>query len=99
MSLYLYNEQKGEGTMKVIKRDGRLQEFDLDKIIRSIGAASDDAGKPLNTSDLHNIARDIEKSIKKLGKEQISFDEIRTIVIDTLEKNGFKDVAKAYMNF
>ncbi|MFV9567125.1 ATP cone domain-containing protein [Thermoanaerobacter mathranii] len=45
------------------------------------------------------MARDIEKSIKKLGKEQISFDEIRTIVIDMLEKNGFKDVAKAYMNF
>lgn len=83
--------------MKVIKRDGRVQEFDLDKLARSIDAASDDAGEPLTESDLHNISKDIEAILKSLGKEEITHDEIRKIVLDVLEKEGFKDIAKAYI--
>lgn len=85
--------------MKVIKRDGSLQEFDIDKIIKSIRAASDDIGEPLNESDLHNIGKDIEGEIKGLGKEEVSFEIIRRKIVDILNKEGFKDVAKAYVEY
>ncbi|EYE89355.1 ATPase [Fervidicella metallireducens AeB] len=82
--------------MQVIKRDGRLQDFDLDKIIRSIGAASDDVDEPMNSSDLHNIAKNIKDEIQATGKDKIDYSEIRQLVVNKLKEYGFKDIAEAY---
>jgi len=82
--------------MKVIKRDGRLQEFDLSKIKTSIDRASDDARQPLNESDIENLARSIEKSLKNYQKEKIHSDIIQNFVLRELEKQGFGIVAKYY---
>ena len=82
--------------MKVIKRDWRLQDFDLSKIKTSISRASDDADQPFNESDLYNLARDIENYIGSLGKDSIKADDIQQLVLDKLEKEGFQVVAKFY---
>jgi len=82
--------------MKVIKRDGRLQEFDLRKIKTSIDRASDDARQPLNESDLENLARSIEKGLKNYQKSSIHSDIIQTFVLKELEKQGFEVVAEYY---
>jgi len=82
--------------MKVVKRDGRLQKFDLNKIKTSIYRASDDANQPLNTSDIDNIAKDIEITIKNLQKDNVRFDIIQEIVISQLEKSGFNTLSKYY---
>ena len=49
--------------MKVTKRDGRIQDFDKNKIKVSIMRASDDAKVPLNTSDIENITDSILKEM------------------------------------
>ena len=82
--------------MKVIKRDGRLQEFDLSKIKTSIYRASDDAEQPLNESDIENLAKSIEKGLKNYQKDSIHSDIIQTFVLRELESQGFKIVAKYY---
>ncbi|MBU3142398.1 ATP cone domain-containing protein [Clostridium sp. CF012] len=82
--------------MKVIKRDGRLQEFDLSKIKTSIDRASDDARQPLNESDLENLARNIQKDLKNYQKESIHSDIIQKFVLLELEKQGFKVVSEYY---
>lgn len=82
--------------MKVIKRDGRLQEFDLSKIKTSIYRASDDAEQPLNESDIENLAKNIEKSLKNYQKDSIHSDIIQNFVLRELEKQGFKIVAEYY---
>lgn len=82
--------------MKVIKRDGRLQEFDLNKIKTSIDRASDDARQPLNESDIEILARGIEKGLKNYQKEKIHSDIIQNFVLRELEKQGFGIVAKYY---
>ncbi|MGH4125824.1 MAG: ATP cone domain-containing protein [Clostridium sp.] len=82
--------------MKVIKSDGRLQNFDLSKIKTSIDRASDDARQPLNESDLENLARNIEKSLKNYQKDSIHSDIIQKFVLRELEKQGFKIVAEYY---
>jgi len=82
--------------MKVIKRDGKLQNFDLKKIKTSIYRASDDASQPLNESDIENVAKSIEKSLKNYQKDSIHSDIIQKFVLRELEKQGFKIVAEYY---
>ena len=82
--------------MKVIKRDGRLQDFDLDKIKISISGASDDAEQPFNESDIDNLVKGIEEGIQNLQKDTIDVDNIQNLVLNELEKLGFNVVAKYY---
>ncbi|MGH4121174.1 ATP cone domain-containing protein [Clostridium sp.] len=82
--------------MKVIKQDGRLQSFDVQRIKTSIYRASDDANEPLNTSDIENLARSIEREIKDLDKDTIQSYLIQSIVLSVIEKSGFHKVGKYY---
>ncbi|MCY6371770.1 ATP cone domain-containing protein [Clostridium ganghwense] len=82
--------------MKVVKKDGRLQEFDINKIKTSIMRASDDLNEPLNTSDIDNIAHSIEDKIKKYNRYSMEALEIHQIVVEELKNNGFQHIAKAY---
>ena len=82
--------------MKVIKRDGRLQTFDLNKIKTSISRASDDADQPFNESDIDNIAKGIEEGIVGLQVDTIDAETIHSLVLSELEKTGFNVVSKYY---
>jgi transcriptional regulator NrdR family protein len=82
--------------MKVIKQDGKLQNFDLSKIKTSISRASDDAGQPLNESDIENLARGVEKALKNYEKDNIHSNIVQNFVLRELEKAGFKIVAQYY---
>lgn len=82
--------------MKVIKRDGRIQVFDMDKIERTLQYASDEAGEPLTASDIKIVTEDILKRIKDKQDDQVTVQEIQEAVINTLASNGFSDVAKEY---
>ncbi|MCB2288807.1 ATPase [Clostridium sp. CS001] len=82
--------------MRVIKQDGRLQDFDLSKIETSIYKASDDANEPLNTSDIKNLSGNVEKEITELQKDSIHSYLIKSIVLSEIEKLGFHIVGKYY---
>lgn len=82
--------------MKVIKRDGRLQEFDLNKIKTSIVRASDDASQPLNESDIDNLGKSIERGLLNYQKGSIHSDIIQVFVLRELKKQGFGVVATYY---
>lgn len=82
--------------MKVIKRDGRLQTFNLNKIKTSISRASDDAEQPFNESDIDNIAKGIEEALENLQKDTVDVVAIHDLVLSELEKVGFNVVARYY---
>jgi transcriptional repressor NrdR len=82
--------------MKVIKQDGRLQDFDLGKIETSIFRASDDANEPLNASDIQNLTRNVEKEIENLQSNTIHSYLIQSLVLSEIEKSGFHIVGKYY---
>lgn len=82
--------------MKVIKRDSRMQEFDINKIKTTISRASDDIKQPLTDSDVENVAQNIKKEIFDSNKESISYKEIQKIVTIKLEETGFKNIAESY---
>ena len=76
--------------MNVIKRDGRIVPFQKEKIVAAITKAG---FVPDDTKD--KIATDIER----LGKDEISVEEIQDIVEKKLMATSHKDVAKEYVRY
>ena len=87
--------------MKIIKKDGRLEEFNIGKIKTSIENAGRDSETILNESDIKILLEDIEKvlNIIKVNRDTTSSYEVIGIILDTLRKDGFNNIAKSYVNF
>lgn len=86
--------------MKIIKKDGRIQEFDENKIFTSIDNASRDLKEiTLNESDIKIIVDDIINTLNQTRKDgtPTSSYEIIGVVSDVLYKDGFSAVLKAYI--
>ncbi len=74
------------------KRDGRIENFDKDKIVNAILKAMNHEF----VSDL-NYANAIADKIRELDNEVISVEEIQNLVEVELMKSQYKNVAKAYI--
>lgn len=87
--------------MKIIKKDGRLEEFNIGKIKTSIENAGRDSETILNESDIKILLEDIEKVLNliKVNRDTTSSYEIIGIILDVLRKDGFNNISKAYINF
>ncbi|SFU70818.1 ATP cone domain-containing protein [Clostridium sp. DSM 8431] len=87
--------------MKVIKKDGRIQEFDKEKIYGSLNNAvvGMDEEK-FNESDIRVLVSDIVNKINSIRKDNDSTSsyEIRGIIADALIEDGFSDVLDIYLN-
>lgn len=81
--------------MKVIKRDGRLTEFDKQKIIDAISCAMSRTEKGIDIALASRIAEDIEKQAE--GKNQLSVYEIQDMVEKKLMNSSRKEVAQCYI--
>lgn len=83
--------------MKIIKRDGRREDFDKKKIINAVTKAFKEVdGEPTDTdiAKAKEIARHVESFDKTL-----SVEEIQDIVEDKLMASNRKDVARAYIRY
>lgn len=87
--------------LKVIKRDGIIEDFNERKVRTSIENAAKDVGLALNYSDLKVISGDIIKVISNLRKDSqvTSTYEIIGVIISILKKDGFNKTLKAYLDF
>ena len=87
--------------MKVIKKDGRLQELDQSKIQVSILNATRGQKALLNESDAKIIAEDVVSCIKKFRGEEYNTSsyEITGVVISILDRDGFDDVISSYVGY
>ena len=76
-------ERVGAPSLKVHKRDGRVEAFDNDKLTRALARVS--AHRDAVThEDLRRIARDIEASLVDSGRKSIAWDEIVNLALDRL---------------
>lgn len=85
--------------MKVIKRNGRVEEFDINKIKFTVQKAAEESYQPFTGSDINNLSQAINSEVHKDGREQIKVSEILDIILSTLTELGFNDVAKFYKNY
>lgn len=83
--------------MKIIKNNGRIEEFNLSKIKHSILNASIEINEPLTDADLKIIEKEVLNILKVLKREETSSYEIFAIVLKVLSKLGFMHVCKAYL--
>ncbi|MGI6085959.1 MAG: ATP cone domain-containing protein [Acetivibrionales bacterium] len=83
--------------MTVIKKDGRIQDFDVEKMRLSVANASDDAKAPMSSSDLDLVIKDVMASIELVEISQhLDTAMLQKFIIDSLIKFGFSKVAKHY---
>jgi len=83
--------------LKVRKSDGGLEEFDIEKIKLVLERISDECHESMNSSDIRIISSSIQQTAEKDYGKVITHEDLRKVVRDTLEQNGFVDIAEAYM--
>lgn len=83
--------------MKVLKKNGIKEEFDLSKVRRSIASAARDCNMVLTQSDLSNICKMVEGVIRAGGKEETSSYEIFGAVVFKLKELDYIQVAQDYI--
>lgn len=77
--------------MYVTKKNGMQEEYDRQKLRRSIEAAC--KKRPISARNIDIIIKEVEKSMKK--KKEISAEAIGTVVLESLSKTDFI----AYMRY
>ncbi|HHD2752629.1 TPA: ATP cone domain-containing protein [Clostridium perfringens] len=86
--------------MNIIKKDGRIEEFKIEKLSTSLSNAANDLNLTLNKSDIKIITEDIEKTIKSIrSNEATSSYEVVGILISTLKNEKFSEILKAYIEY
>ena len=87
--------------MQVIKKDGRVQSLDVIKIRSSILGASIDSDTIINEADLKVLSTSVLKILKDFrGDDGItSTYEIFAVIIETLNVDGFYDIAMSYLGY
>ncbi len=81
--------------MNVIKRDGKIIRYDVDKIRVAIGKANE-ITKEMSDADLSRITDIINNKIIKM-KDPVNVESIQDVVEDSLMKNHFYKTAKNYI--
>lgn len=85
--------------MKILKRDGRIKEFDFKRISEAIRKAYDEV---YQNEDYRNqqeeVVDDVFSIIASTEEEFISVEDVQDIIIETL-KNYNSKVAKAYSDY
>lgn len=83
--------------MKVIKRDGRVVDYDREKIAIAIQKANEEVNleQRANRNDIKSIMLYIED----LGKKRILVEDIQDIVEQKLIEQEKYELAKRYVNY
>ncbi len=82
----------------VVKRDGKIVGFDLDKIKKAIIAAFDACGKQYHPDVIDFLALKVTADFEgKVEDTRIAVEDIQDSVETVLIKAGYDDVAKAYI--
>ncbi|MCI2062911.1 MAG: ribonucleoside triphosphate reductase [Eubacteriaceae bacterium] len=82
----------------VIKRDGKIAEFDISKITSAITKAFEAQNKQYHSSVIDLLGLRVTAEFEaKVHDDLISVEDIQDSVEDVLIKTGYSDVAKAYI--
>lgn len=85
--------------LKVIKKDGRREDFDYNKLKRGITTACEK--RPVGTEEIESTIRNIEERLRKRGKEvesRIIGDEVMKS-LKRLDKVAYIRFASVYREF
>ncbi len=87
-------------TIQVLKRDGSAEEYDREKLIRSLRIAC--AKRPVSASEIEELADGIEDDFSKQAGVEVSSSLIGEMVMDLLkplDRVAYVRFASVYRNF
>jgi len=70
--------------LMVKKKDGRMERFDINKIIRGLQKACEK--RPVTMEQIRELAERVRQDLMLLGKEEVSSQEIGDLVMKHLKK-------------
>lgn len=85
--------------MNVLKKDGRIEKYNPEKVIRSIKNSANDCSLTFNESDLNLICKEIKNKLNVFACNDtriISSIEIKYITHLVLTDFGFNSIANNY---
>lgn len=82
--------------MKVVKRDGKIVDFNSEKIKQALIKSAARTGEML-ISDIRRITEIVVNKCERSSGDSIGVEEIQDIVEDTLLKSKFNATAKSYI--
>ena len=83
---------------QVIKRDGKISEFDIAKIAKAIEAAFEAQNKQYHPSVIDFLALKVTADFEcKIKDDLIKVEDIQDSVETVLVQAGYADIAKAYI--
>lgn len=87
--------------MKIIKKDGRIEDFNINKIKTSIENAASDGETMLNESDLNILVSDIQNILEETRKDSFitSSYEVIGVIFNILKRDGFSKLLGSYVEF
>lgn len=84
--------------IRVIKRDGEIAEFRLEKITEAIKKAFKATGKGFNQEILDLLSLRVTADFQnKMQEDSVSVEQVQDSVEHVLEQAGYTEVAKAYI--
>ncbi|MBQ4069610.1 MAG: ribonucleoside triphosphate reductase [Lachnospiraceae bacterium] len=82
----------------VIKRDGKVADFDLAKISKAISMAFDSLNKEYNDNIIDFLALKVTADFEpKIKEHQVAVEDVQDSVESVLVQAGYADVAKSYI--
>lgn len=84
--------------IKVVKRDGKIEEYNSNKIYKAVEAASEKSGEFIDIN-IYNLIEKITNKIIDLNQQQISIEQIQNIVEHCLMVSKYKLTAKVYIEY
>ena len=83
---------------KVIKRDGKIAEFDISKIATAVKQAFEACEKQYNDNIIDFLALKVTANFEpKISNQLIAVEDVQDSVESVLVQAGYADVAKAYI--
>jgi len=70
--------------LMVKKKDGRLERFDLNKIVRGLQKACEK--RPVTMEQIHELAERVRQDLTTSGKDEVTSQEIGDLVVKYLKK-------------
>lgn len=83
--------------MKIIKRDGRVVDFDYKRVINAIERAMSETKSGVDCSLSNDITRQLEEIISSKADNTYNVEEIQDLIEEFLMKSNRCDVAKKYI--
>ncbi|MCF0111545.1 MAG: ribonucleoside triphosphate reductase, partial [Erysipelotrichaceae bacterium] len=83
---------------QVIKRDGAVVDFDINKISQAITKAFEATGKQYHPTVINMLSLMVTSDFEaKIKNDKITVEEIQDSVESVLSQSGYSDVAKSYI--